>query len=113
MKEILDFLTELSYNNNREWFSDHKNWYHNCQQRFEQFTTDWLARLSEMDADLSALQPKDCIWRIYRDVRFSHDKRPFKEWFGAFPAPKGGKKSDRGGYYIHIQPGKCMFAGGM
>ena len=113
MKEILDFLTELSYNNNREWLSEHKNWYHTCQQRFEQFTTDWLARLSEMDAALSALQPKDCIWRIYRDVRFSHDKRPFKEWCGAVPAPKGGKKSDRGGYYIHIQPGKCMFAGGM
>ena len=113
MKEILDFLTELSCNNNREWFNENKDWYRDCQQRFEQFTTDWLVRLAEMDADLSALQAKDCIWRIYRDVRFSHDKRPFKEWFGAFPAPKGGKKSDRGGYYIHIQPGRCMFAGGM
>ena len=73
----------------------------------------WLERLVEMDPALGSLQPKDCIWRIYRDVRFSHDKRPFKEWFGVFPAVKGGKKSDRGGYYIHIQPGRCMFAGGM
>ena len=113
MKEILDFLTELSCNNNREWFNEHKDWYRDCQQRFEQFTTEWLKRLAEMDPDLSSLQPKDCIWRIYRDVRFSADKRPFKEWFGVFPAAKGGKKSDRGGYYIHIQPGKCMFAGGM
>ena len=113
MKEILNFLAELSCNNNREWFNEHKDWYRDCQQRFEQFTAEWLERLAEMDPDLATLQPKDCIWRIYRDVRFSPDKRPFKEWFGVFPAVKGGKKSDRGGYYIHIQPDKCMFAGGM
>ena len=113
MKEILTFLTELSCNNNREWFNEHKDWYRDCQQRFELFTAQWLERLAEMDPDLAALQPKDCIWRIYRDVRFSPDKRPFKEWFGVFPAVKGGKKSDRGGYYIHIQPDRCMFGGGM
>ena len=113
MKEILDFLTELSCNNNREWFNAHKDWYRDCHLRFEQFTANWLASLADIDPELAILQPKDCIWRIYRDVRFSHDKRPFKEWFGVFPAAKGGKKSDRGGYYIHIQPDKCMFAGGM
>ena len=60
------------------------------------------------------------IWRINRDIRFSLDKRPYKEWFGCFPAagvpgqPKTwGKKSMRGGYYVHIQPGQCMFAGGI
>ena len=113
MKEILDFLTELSCNNNREWFNAHKDWYRDCHLRFEQFTGNWLARLADIDSEMASLQPKDCIWRIYRDVRFSHDKRPFKDWFGAFPAVKGGKKSDRGGYYIHLQPGKCMFAGGI
>lgn len=113
MKDILCFLKHLSCNNNREWFNEHKDWYRDCQHRFEQFTAEWLDRLKEMDSDLSPLQPKDCIWRIYRDVRFSADKRPFKEWFGSFPAVKGGKKSDRGGYYIHIQPNQCMFAGGM
>ena len=113
MKEILDFLAELSCNNNREWFSDHKDMYVRCQQKFEQFTTEWLKCMGEMDPDLQGLTSRDCIWRIYRDVRFSHDKRPYKEWFGAFVAVKGGKKSDRGGYYVHLQPGKCMFAGGM
>ena len=113
MKDILAFLTELSYNNNREWFNEHKDWYVRCQKQFEQFTAQWLERLVEIDPEMKALTPKDCIWRIYRDVRFSHDKRPFKEWFGAFPAVKGGKKSDRGGYYVHLQPGKCMFAGGI
>ena len=69
---------------------------------------------------MMGLPPKDCIWRIYRDVRFSHDKRPYKEWFGVFPAtgvpgrPKTwGKKSMRGGYYVHLQPGNCLFAGGI
>ena len=113
MKEILDFLTELSCNNSREWFHAHKDWYVRCMKKFEEFTAQWLEQLTTIDPELAGLQPKDCIWRIYRDVRFSHDKRPFKEWFGVFPAAKGGKKSDRGGYYIHIQPGQCMFAGGM
>lgn len=113
MKEILDFLTQLSCNNNREWFNEHKEWYKQCHHNFELFTAQWLERLTEIDPDLANLQPKDCIWRIYRDVRFSADKRPFKEWFGVFPAAKGGKKSDRSGYYIHIQPDRCMFAGGM
>ena len=82
MKDILAFLTELSYNNNREWFNEHKDWYVRCQKQFELFTAQWLERLVEIDPEMKALTPKDCIWRIYRDVRFSHDKRPFKEWFG-------------------------------
>lgn len=120
MKEILDFLTELSLNNNREWFAEHKEWYQKCYARFVDFSAEYIRRLSQFDPSLSVLQPKDCIWRIYRDVRFSHDKRPYKEWFGCFPAigvpgqiKTFGKKSMRGGYYVHIQPGQCMFAGGI
>ena len=113
MKEILYFLAELAANNNREWFNEHKEWYVRCLKTFERFTAQWLQKMVEIDPTLVDLQPKDCIWRIYRDVRFSHDKRPYKEWFGVYIAPKGGKKSDRGGYYVHLQPGQCMFAGGM
>jgi uncharacterized protein (TIGR02453 family) len=120
MKEILEFLKALSANNNREWFTENKAWYQECYARFVEFSAQYIKRLSELDPSLAVLQPKDCIWRIYRDVRFSHDKRPYKEWFGVFPAsgvpgqPKTfGKKSMRGGYYVHIQPGECMFAGGI
>ena len=120
MKEILDFLRELSANNNREWFAEHKAWYQQCYAKFVDFSGQYLQRLSEIDPTLKGLEPKDCIWRIYRDVRFSHDKRPYKEWFGVFPAtgvpgqPKTwGKHSMRGGYYVHLQPGQCMFAGGI
>lgn len=120
MHEILEFLTELSANNNREWFAENKERYQRCYSRFVEFSAEYIRRLAELDPSLAVLQPKDCIWRIYRDVRFSHDKRPYKEWFGCFPAagvpgqPRTwGKHSMRGGYYIHIQPGQCMFAGGI
>ena len=113
MKEILDFLAQLSCNNNREWFAENKEWYQRCHQKFEQFVGAWLERLVEIDPDLAPLTPKDCIWRIYRDVRFSHDKRPYKVWFGAFPAPKGGRKSDRAGFYVHLEPDRCLFGGGI
>ena len=120
MKEILQFLTELSANNNREWFAENKARYQECYAQFVAFSAEYIRRLSELDSSLAVLQPKDCIWRIYRDVRFSHDKRPYKEWFGCFPAagvpgqPRTwGKHSIRGGYYVHIQPGECMFAGGI
>lgn len=120
MKDILDFLTALSANNNREWFAEHKEWYQQCHARFVAFSAEYIKRLSELEPSLAVLQPKDCIWRIYRDVRFSKIKNPYKEWFGCFPAigipgkpQTWGKKSLRGGYYLHIQPGQCMFAGGI
>ena len=120
MKEILQFLAELSCNNNREWFAEHKDWYKACYERFVSFSAEYIRRLAEIEPELAPLQPKDCIWRIYRDVRFSHDKRPYKDWFGVFPAagvpgkPKTyGKHSMRGGYYVHLQPGHCMFAAGI
>jgi uncharacterized protein (TIGR02453 family) len=120
MNDILKFLTELSVNNNREWFAENKEWYQRCYAQFVDFSEQYIRRLSEIDPTLKGLQPKDCIWRIYRDVRFSKNKNPYKEWFGVFPAtgvpgqPKTwGKHSMRGGYYVHIQPGQCMFAGGI
>ena len=120
MKEVLDFLTALSVNNNREWFADNKAWYQRCYATFVDFSEQYIRRLSEIDPTLKGLQAKDCIWRIYRDVRFSKNKNPYKEWFGVFPAtgvagqPRTwGKHSMRGGYYVHIQPGQCMFAGGI
>ena len=120
MINTLQFLSALADNNNREWFQTNKGWYQDCHAHFVDFSAEYLRRMAQLDETLACLQPKDCIWRIYRDVRFSHDKRPYKEWFGIFVAtglpghPKTfGKKSMRGGYYIHIQPNACMFAGGI
>lgn len=120
MRDTLRFLSELACNNNKEWFDAHRDWYQACRERFIAFSEEYLRRLTELDPALAPLQPKDCIWRINRDIRFSSDKRPYKEWFGVFPAvgvpgqPKTwGKKSQRGGYYVHIQPGQCLFAAGI
>ena len=109
----LDFLAQLAVNNNRDWFQSHKDWYIEAYSQFLAFSEEYVTRLAEVDETLLGLQAKDCIWRIYRDVRFSADKRPYKEWFGVFPAAKGGKKSLHGGYYVHIQSGHCMFAAGI
>ena len=120
MTSTLQFLSALADNNNREWFQANKEWYQECHAQFVDFSANYIRQMALIDETLVELQPKDCIWRIYRDVRFSHDKRPYKEWFGVFVAtglpghPKTfGKKSMRGGYYIHIQPNACMFAGGI
>ena len=108
----LDFLSELALHNDRDWFQAHKDWYTASYQQFTRFSEAYIAGLSLIDDTLAGLQAKDCIWRIYRDVRFSADKRPYKEWFGVFPAAKGGKKSLHGGYYIHVEPGNCLLACG-
>ncbi|MCQ2348293.1 MAG: DUF2461 domain-containing protein [Paludibacteraceae bacterium] len=120
IKDILSFLSDLSRHNDREWFQANKARYDACRKRFEALTQEYLNELQAIDPTLADLQPKQCIWRIYRDVRFSADKRPYKEWFGTFPAAAapgkpntGGKHSMRGGYYLHLQPGHCMFAGGI
>ena len=120
MRETLDFLSGLACNNDRDWFMSHKSVYDNCRKRFESFTEELIRRFGKFDPQLASLSYRDCVWRIYRDVRFSADKRPYKEWFGTFlaaPAPgkpkTGGKRSQRGGYYVHLQPGHCMFAAGI
>lgn len=92
MRRILDFLEQLSCNNNRSWFEQNKALYQDAHNYFVEWNEELLKRLSIIEPQMQKLTPKDCIWRIYRDVRFSPDKRPYKEWFGSFPAIKGGKK---------------------
>jgi uncharacterized protein (TIGR02453 family) len=122
MNRILDFLADLAVNNNRDWFQLNRSRYDEAHRRFLDFAAEYLALMAEIDPALAVLTPKDCIWRIYRDTRFSANKTPYKEWFGVFAAAHapgkpvaatGGKKSQRGGYYIHLQPGNCLFAGGI
>lgn len=113
MRRILNFLADLAVHNDREWFNAHKAEYLRCHEQFVAFADAFIARLAEQDESLQGLAAKDCIWRIYRDTRFSHNKSPYKEWFGVFVAPHGGRKSLRGGYYVHLQPGHCMFSGGI
>lgn len=108
---IFEFLQDLSRNNNREWFYEHKDVYRQAQQEFEKFLTQVIARISAFDSTVSSVQAKDCTYRIYRDTRFSLDKTPYKNHFGGYINAYG-KKSDHCGYYVHLEPGGSMLAGG-
>ncbi len=108
---ILNFLRELAANNNREWFNEHKDEYVKATKVLDELLTVLIARIGKFDPTVRHLQPKDCTWRIYRDIRFSPDKRPYKTHIGGFISAKG-KKSLHLGYYFHLEPGNCMFAGG-
>lgn len=108
---ILKFLNELKENNNREWFHANKTLYDDAKNLFEQIVEVLIRGIYAFDKEIGLLEPKKCIFRIYRDVRFSNDKSPYKTNFGAFIA-KGGKKSGKAGYYFHFEPGNCFIAGG-
>ena len=100
-KSTLTFLTELNRNNEREWFHAHKTEYTKTLENFTELTSALLFRLSEFEPDVVGTEPKECLFRIYRDVRFSKDKTPYKPWFSARLAP-GGKKYGGPGYYVRI-----------
>ena len=110
MEKVLEFLTDLSANNNREWYNANKKRYEESREKILFLTDVVINEIRKFDSEIPALSPKDCVFRIFRDVRFSNDKRPYKTNFGAFIA-KGGRKSMHAGYYFHIDP-RGSFAGG-
>lgn len=109
---ILDFLSQLKLNNNREWFQENKKWYEASKKEMENFVAGMITTLSALDPSVQTPLMKDCMFRIYRDVRFGTDKSPYKTNMGAFIA-KGGRKSSFPGYYFHFEPGASMLAGGV
>lgn len=111
-KSTLDFLRTLKKNNNREWFQANKSKYELAKKEFENFIEKSIREISRFDKRISGIKAKDCLFRIYRDVRFSHDKSPYKNHLGAFITDKG-KNSNGPGYYIHTEPGNCFLAGGI
>lgn len=110
-KETLDFLKKLEKNNNREWFTANKRLFDNANNNIIAMTDVLIGKIAKFDPAVAGLDPKSCVFRIYRDVRFSKDKSPYKTNLGAFIAP-GGKKTMSPGYYFHIQPGMLFSAAG-
>ena len=108
---IFQFLKNLAANNNREWFNEHRDEYETARTEFENLLAAVISRIGLFDESIRGVQVKDCTYRIYRDTRFSSDKTPYKIHFGGYINAKG-KKSDHCGYYVHIQNGSCMLAGG-
>ncbi len=111
-QHILKFLKALARNNNREWFEKNKGTYLEAKEQFEQFVGKFLQELISFNPELAGLNPKKLPFRIYRDVRFSKNKSPYKTNMGAGFSPNG-KLVEEPGYYLHIEPGGCFVAGGI
>lgn len=112
-KETLGFLRKLGKNNNRDWFEKNKDLYLAAKEDVEKSIEGIIAGIRSFDKRIgSEISAKKAMFRIYRDVRFSKDKRPYKTNLGASISP-GGKMAAAPGYYIHIEPGKAFVAGGM
>lgn len=109
----LQFLNNLAEHNDRIWFEANKEAYHAAKEDFEVFIGKLLQQMSAHDARYNDLLAKDCIFRIFRDVRFSKDKSPYKPNFGAAINPNG-RKMLGAGFYFHLEPnGKSFIGGGM
>ena len=111
MVEIIDFFARLSENNNREWFAAHKDEYKAVDKKLKEFAAKLIQGIAAFDPSVAGLTVADCTYRIYRDIRFSHDKRPYKTWTGVFVAPHG-KKAGYAGYYIHFEGSGCFLYAG-
>lgn len=108
---ILRFLAALKRNNNREWFEKNKATYLAAKTSFGDFLERLHGELVTFDSGLVGLNPRKLAFRIYRDVRFSKDKRPYKVHLGAGFSP-GGKMEQEPGFYIHLEPGNSFLAAG-
>ena len=107
----LEFLQELAENNNREWFTEHRKRYDAAKKEMEALVKDLIKGIGEFE-NLPNTEPKDCLFRINRDIRFSKDKAPYKQWLSAAVGP-GGRHSGRIDFYVHIQPGESFLGAGM
>lgn len=106
----MEFLTDLKKNNDRIWLKAHDADYRTSWKDFESFVETLTEKIAQIDDTIPELPPKDLVFRIYRDVRFSSDPTPYKPHFSAAWS-RTGRKGPYACYYIHIQPGGRSFVG--
>lgn len=107
----LQFLRNLRKHNERDWFERNKDLYLAARQDFEQVVGKIIGGLGRLSPALGSLEVKHCVYRIYRDIRFSNDKTPYKTHFAA-SFNTGGKMAHSPGFYLHLEPGGRHFVGG-
>lgn len=110
-KTILKFLTALSENNDREWYHAHKSEYKEANSEFEELIRELIIRIAEFDSSIIHNVPRELIFKLNRDTRFSNDKSPYNPAFRAHISSMG-KLPIPVGYYLMIKPGDCSFLGG-
>ncbi|MFJ2986976.1 DUF2461 domain-containing protein [Collimonas sp. NPDC087041] len=116
VRDLTQYLAELSENNNRAWFVMNKPRYDILRAEFLELVVRLIAEISKFDPAIASCNPKKALFRINRDMRFSHDKSPYKTHFSASITASGLKKPSQGGgpsYYFHIDAsGTLLVAGG-
>ena len=110
--QTLQFLSKLKKNNNKAWFDSHRVQYEAARIDFSNFIQLVIDDLQQYDTTITGTTSKSCLFRINRDIRFSHDKTPYKSNFGA-SIKMGGRKSGFAGYYFHLEPGSSFIGGGL
>lgn len=113
-KDTLKFLKELNLNNSKEWLDEHRANYEFAKNDILNLTGQLISDVSEFDKSISnaCLDPKKCITRLNRDLRFSKDKTPYKNDY-YIVLNKNGKNSPSAFYYVHIEPENCFVGGGV
>ncbi len=111
-EQYFSFLKGLKANNDKVWFAKNKPTFDKLKLDFEKIVSEFITAIASFDPEIGNLEPKECVFRIYKDIRFSKDKTPYKTNFGAYFV-KGGRKSGMAGYYIHVEPGECFIGGGI
>lgn len=110
MKDVMTFLNGVLLNNNRPWFQENKDLYLKAQNRINEMAVELIDGISKFDSSIKNLSVSDCTYRIYRDIRFSPDKRPYKTHIGIYVCP-GGKKTGLAGYYLHFEGDEAEYLG--
>ena len=108
---IIEYLSELSANNNREWYHANKEDYKKANAEFEGLLQALIWEIGKFDSSILHNRPKDLTFKLVRDTRFSHDKSPYNPAFRAHISPEG-KLPVPVGYYLMIKPGGQSFLGG-
>jgi uncharacterized protein (TIGR02453 family) len=110
---LVRFLADLDQNNEKPWFEANRAEYQALRDQFTSLVGDVIAAIAEWDERVRWVDPKDCLYRIHRDVRFSGDKRPYKTTFSASIGERG-KNTPGPGYYFHVdEKGTLLLGGGV
>jgi len=110
-KGLISFLSKLGSNNNKDWFNQNRKEYEALRANWIGFVDELIQSIQAFDPAIGMLDPKKCIFRINKDIRFSKNKSPYKTNFGVI-ITHGGKKEIFSGYYLHIDPKEIFIAGG-
>jgi uncharacterized protein (TIGR02453 family) len=108
---MLGFLTALARNNTKAWFEAHRNDYKEARAAFEALVAEVIVGLGEID-ELDGVTPSDCIFRINRDVRFSHNKSPYHSALRA-AIGRGGRRGEGRTYFVQLAPNDSFVGSGL